>query len=147
MDLTQNKIRLNSDEIKFIAFFESLSKAAVRDCIQGEDFIGFVVEEGDMGLAIGKKGVNVERVKRGVGKDVFVVEYSNTPEGFIRNMFHPADIKGVILKSGESKTATIEVEARDRGKVIGPSGRRIKLAKKLLKRYWDIDNLTLKEVA
>ena len=147
MDVKSNKIRLNSDEIKLIALFESMTKASVKDCIQGEDFMGFIVGEGDMGLAIGKKGSNVERVRNSLGKPVFVVEYSETPEGMVKNLFHPVEIKRLTLGSGENNTATILVSRNDRGKVIGPGGVKIRFAKAVLKRYWDVGNIMIKETA
>jgi len=140
-----NKIRLSSDEIMFMNMFEGMTHAKVEDCVQGEDVMGFVVQKGDVGLAVGKKGANIEKVRRSVGKNVWVVEYSNDPEEFIRNIFHPVEIKKInISDSEQGKVASLEVRRSDRSKVIGLEGMRIRFAKKMVKRHCNIDDITIK---
>jgi N utilization substance protein A len=60
------EVKLTTEGIRYIALFESLTRAVARDCyIDDEnDRVIFVVKEGDMGLAIGKNGNNINRVKR-----------------------------------------------------------------------------------
>jgi len=87
------KIRINSDELKYITLFETMTGAAIKDCIQDEESIGFLVQKGDMGLAIGKSGANIERVKRALGKDVLVTEFSDDLPEFIKNIFQGTKIR------------------------------------------------------
>ncbi|MFH1404359.1 MAG: NusA-like transcription termination signal-binding factor [Candidatus Altiarchaeota archaeon] len=142
-----NKIRLGKDEIKCITFFESLTGAKVQDCVDEEGFMGFIVRAGDMGLAIGKKGSNIERVRKAFGKSVWIIEYSEKPEDFIKNMFHQANVKKVSLNGGnDERKAVIEVSRADRTKIIGPEGRKIRMAKKLAKRHFDIVDVSVKTV-
>ena len=58
-------IKFNAHEIRFIALFESMTGAMVKDCILDDENakVTFVVKNGDMGLAIGKNGINIERAK------------------------------------------------------------------------------------
>jgi N utilization substance protein A len=66
------EVKLTTEGIRYIALFESLTRAVARDCyIDDEnDRVIFVVKEGDMGLAIGKNGNNINRVKRSIGKHI-----------------------------------------------------------------------------
>ena len=59
-------IKFNANEIRFIALFESMTGAMVKDCILDDDNakVTFVVKNGDMGLAIGKGGSTVTKVKK-----------------------------------------------------------------------------------
>jgi N utilization substance protein A len=73
------------------------------------------------------------------------MEYSDDLTGFIKGLFEPINIKGVrIQDNGSEKIAIIEVERKDRKRVIGPGGSRIKLAKKILRRYYPIEKLDIK---
>ena len=139
--------RLNADVIKLITAVESMTGATVVDCVEEAGVMGFVVQKGDVGLAVGKKGANVERLRRSLGKNVWVIEYSDSPDEFMRNIFHPAEIRGIVIgKSPEGNVATIEVKRSERSKVIGQEGMKIKLAKKIVKRHCDIDDISVKVV-
>ena len=53
--MTQS-IKLSSDQLRLLSLFQKITKATARDCLDDEkqDRIIFVVNEGKMGLAIGK---------------------------------------------------------------------------------------------
>ena len=82
-----DKVRLGSEEIMRIAVFENMTGAVVKDCIAYENTIGFLVKEGNMGLAIGKRGKSIEKVQEKFGKQVWVVEFSSNKIKFIKNLF------------------------------------------------------------
>ncbi|MHA1230276.1 MAG: NusA-like transcription termination signal-binding factor [Candidatus Helarchaeota archaeon] len=142
-------IKLGNDEIQFISVFESITGSSVRDCIidNEEDRIVFVVNEGNIGLAIGKKGINIRRVKEFLKKTIDVVEYAPTPEEFLKNTLAPARVKNVIItnsKKDNKKVAIITVDSRDRGIAIGKNGRNIAKARMLAKRHFNISEITIK---
>ena len=138
------KIRLNSEEIKYITLFETLTGAVVKDCVSVQDMMEFLIKKGDMGLAIGKNGSNIEKVRDALGKSVVVMEFSDNTENFIKNLFHPTRIKKVRINGGDNdKIVDIEVNKPDRKKVIGHNGVRIKIAKKLAKRHYNIGNINV----
>ena len=57
--MTQS-IKLTTDEMRLMSLFQSRTKVTARDCLDDQkyDRIIFVVNEGNMGLAIGKNGSN-----------------------------------------------------------------------------------------
>lgn len=139
-----SKIRLGTDEIKYIMLFEKLTGAKVKDCVQEENTTGFLVQRGDMGLAIGKGGANIEKIRNALGRDVWVVEFSDNVNDFIKNLFQPVNIRQIhVQNTSQDKTVVIEVNRQDRRKVIGPNGSRIKIAKKLAQRHYMIDNISV----
>lgn len=141
------KIRLTSDEIKYMILFESLTGATVKDCVRGTNAMGFVIKKGDMGLAIGRGGANIEKVRDVIGKSVWVVEFSDDVENFIKNLFQPIKVKRVRINNKENKrTAIIEVARRDKRNVVGHEGNRINIAKQLAKRHTNIDDINIQVV-
>ena len=65
-------VKLGVDEMRYIAFFESLTGARVVDCLvhEGENKLTFVVRDGDIGLAIGKGGAKIQKARRMIGKSI-----------------------------------------------------------------------------
>jgi len=59
-------IKFTSLEMRFIALFQSITGATVKDCIVDSDLnrIIFVVKEGNIGMAIGKRGKNIHLWRR-----------------------------------------------------------------------------------
>jgi len=138
------KIRLSNEEIKYITLFETLTGAVVKDCVCVHDVMAFLIKKGNMGLAIGKNGSNIGKVRNALGKSVVVMEFSESIESFIKNLFHPVKIKGVKIKGKDNeRIADIEVKKPDRKKVIGHKGVRIKIARKLAKRHYNINNINV----
>jgi len=141
------RLRLGPDEIRYIGLFESITGATVKDCLveNKEDNIVFVVKEGEVGLAIGKKGANLSRVRDLINKGIDIVEYSEEPAKFLENIMKPAKVINIKFNERhDGKTvASVEVNKKDRGIAIGKSGKNIKRAKELLKRHNGIDDVTI----
>ncbi|HNL86133.1 MAG TPA: NusA-like transcription termination signal-binding factor, partial [Methanoregulaceae archaeon] len=99
---------------------------------------------GEMGLAIGKKGASIKKAMEVMGKKIEVVEYSPSPEQFLKNCFLPAQVVAVGFETeDEGRIAHIEVRQEDRGIAIGKEGKNIFKAKKLALRQHNISDVTL----
>ena len=141
-------IKFGANEIRFIALFENMTGAMVKDCIIDDDNnkVTFVVKQGDMGLAIGKRGSTVSKVQRAVDRGVEVIEYNEDPAQFIRNILSPAELQSVKIstrKSGE-KIATVTTDNTNKRIAIGKNGINIERAKVLANRLHNVDNIILK---
>ena len=141
-------IKFNSNEIRYIALFESMTGAMVKDCLVDEDHskVTYVVKNGDMGLAIGKGGSTVNKVKRAVDKGVEIVEHSDDPTVFIKNLLAPAQLKSIkVLKKESGETiATVTADNTNKRIAIGKDGVNIERAKLLANRQHNISNIVLK---
>ncbi|MDD2248509.1 MAG: NusA-like transcription termination signal-binding factor, partial [Methanocorpusculum sp.] len=86
-----SEITISEDAMRMIAQFENLTGAGARDCVVDDKFgrILFVINPGEMGLAIGKKGASIKKASDAFGKKVEVVEYNPDKVQFIRNCFLP----------------------------------------------------------
>ena len=140
-------IKLTSVEMRYIALFQSITGATVKDCIVDDDLnrIIFVVKEGSIGMAIGKRGKNIHLLEKMTGKKHEVIEHSENPAQFIKNALKPAKVDEVrITERIDGKTiAVISVNPRDKGVAIGKNGRNAERIRLLAKRYFQIQNVSI----
>ncbi len=140
-------IKFTSTEMKYIALFESISGANAKDCIVDEEQgrVIMVVKEGDIGAAIGKGGRNIRLLERMTGKKHEIIEYSQDPVQFIKNALKPANVQEVrITERPDGRTiAVVAVHPRDKGVAIGKNGRNAERLRMLVKRYFQIQNVSI----
>jgi len=138
-------IKLTSEELGLIGLFQNVTGATARDCII-DDQLGrviFIINKGEMGLAIGKNGASIKNTQNKVGKSVELVEYSDDPKKFIVNALNSKYINEVRLskKMDGDKIATVFVDAKRKGAVVGRDGKNAEKARILAKRYFQISNI------
>ncbi|MGP3668146.1 MAG: NusA-like transcription termination signal-binding factor [Candidatus Bathyarchaeota archaeon] len=141
------KIKLTTDEIKCMSLFESITGVTARDCIidNHSNRIIFVTNPKEAGLAIGKNGFKIKLLRKATGKNIEVVEFSENIQEFIKNAFLPARVKEVrvVEKLDKKKVAFVKVENEDKGIAIGKGGEKVEKVKKLVKRYFDVEGLSI----
>lgn len=131
--MTEVTFRLDTDTIKQIALFESVTKAQVSDCFPFEDKLLFIVAEGDIGKAIGKAGSNVKLLEQKFNKRLEIIEFNKDPIRFVANILKPVTIKSSELVPKEvGNVLNISINSN---RVTFPS-KKVKKAKILLKKYF-----------
>jgi N utilization substance protein A len=130
-----------------MSIFQNTTGATARDCVLDikADRIIFVVSQGEMGLAIGKAGANIKNVQQIVGKEIELVEWSDDAKQLIINALNPkmvSDVRVVDRPNG-SKTATVVVDQRKKGAILGKAGRNAEKARLLAKRYFNVENIQI----
>ncbi len=139
------RIKLTSEELGLMSLFQSVSGATIRDCIQDdkEDRVIFVINKGEMGLAIGRDGNTIKNAQRMIGKPIELVEHSDDPKEFIRNALNPRFVNDVRLseKLDGTKIAVVVVDEKRKGAVVGKGGRNAEKARLLAKRYFEIGSI------
>ena len=123
--------------IRTLNMFESITDVEARDCIIKEDEAYFIVPNGKAGMAIGKGGKVVQRVQDQLGKTVKIYEYNDNVGAFVNNLV-PGDIRGVDI---DDKKVTIDVPNSNKGKVLGKNGERIESVREILKRTHNVDEV------
>jgi N utilization substance protein A len=140
-------IKFTSTEMRYIALFESITGASVKDCIIDEDLnrVIFIIKEGDIGMAIGKGGKNIRLLERMTNKKYEIIEFSENPAQFIKNALKPAQVKEIrITERPDGKTiAVVSVNPKDKGVAIGKNGRNAERIRFLAKRYFQIQNVSI----
>ncbi|HEV8406041.1 MAG TPA: NusA-like transcription termination signal-binding factor [Nitrososphaera sp.] len=141
------EIKLTSDELRLMSLFQSVTSATARDCIVDEkmDRVIFVVNKGQMGLAIGKGGSTIKQLQNVVAKKIELVEFSDDAAEFIRNMLNADMISDIRIsdRNDGTKQAIVTVDQRKKGAVVGREGRNAEKARLLAKRYFQITNVQI----
>ncbi|MGQ0606477.1 MAG: NusA-like transcription termination signal-binding factor [Candidatus Nitrosotenuis sp.] len=140
-------IKLTTDQMRLISLFQNVTGASARDCVEDEkqNRVIFVVNEGKMGLAIGKGGAHIRNLQNIVKKNVELVEYSDDPVTFLKNMLNAKLVTDVKLNKrlDGSTQAIVLVDAKKKGIVVGREGRNAEKARLLAKRYFEITSVLI----
>jgi transcription termination/antitermination protein NusA len=109
------------------------------------DRVIFILNKGQMGLAIGKGGATIRQLQNVVARKVELVEYSDDASDFVRNILNPQMVNDVKItqRTDGSKQAVVLVDAKRKGVVVGKEGRNAEKARLLAKRYFQISNVLI----
>lgn len=133
-----NKIKYDSDLMKLITLFESMTGAKVKDCIANEKLI-FVIEENEMGKAIGRNGANIKKMENMLKKKIRLVEFSNDVLQFVKNAIYPAEAAGI-----RNENSVITIQGKDtssKAMLIGRERQNLNHLNGLVKRYFGIKEI------
>ena len=139
-----SEITLSNETVQLINLASKHSGALIRDCIVEEDRIIFVVEKGQLGIAIGNKAKNLEKLRQLFKKNIKFVEYDQDQNRFIRNLCKPHQINNLVIDGEENaRVVKITVNPRDKSKIIGKDGRNINMIRKLAQRHHPIKDVQI----
>ena len=141
------EITFSNETVQYINMASKYSKASIKDCLVEDDRIIFVVEKGQLGIAIGSKAKNLEKLRTLFKKNIKFVEFDDDRERFIRNLCKPYQISNIITEGDENSSMVrvrIEVSPRDKSKLIGKGGRNINMIRKLAQRHHPIKDVQIK---
>ena len=144
--MTQS-IKLTMDQMRKISLFQKITKVTPRDCLDDEkqDRLIFVVNEGKMGLAIGKNGSNIKSLQNLLKRNIELVEYYDDPIKILKNLLNAKLINEVKINTRPdgSPQAIVLVNPNNKGLVVGRAGRNAEKARLLAKRYFDIPSVVI----
>lgn len=138
-------LTFNTETIRLITLFESITHAPVKDCLVVDDTntIYFIIEEGKIGVAIGKNGNSVKHAERVIGKTIKLFEFSEDIVSFAKKIIPQATRIKVRNEDGKV-TIEVHVEKKNRPIVIGRGGRNLRIYKELFKRNQKVDDLVIR---
>jgi transcription termination/antitermination protein NusA len=138
------EISFDTETLGYIRLFEERTGARVKDCLEAEDKLVFLVHPGEIHKAVGPGGVLVDRLKGMLKKEIQVVEYSDDPEQLALNVFFAFTPKKVeMLPKGKGRHATVTVDPAWKARAIGKAGKNLKIARAILMRHSDIVSVSV----
>jgi len=136
------KIIYDINLMRFMSLFETLTGARVKDCIDANNQLIFVVHEGQMGKAAGKRGANVKRIELAIKRKIKIVEYAPEVVAFVKNLVTPLRVKEAVEDEGVI-TLTAE-DSQTRGMLIGRNATNLRSFEAVTKRYFPIKEIKVK---
>ena len=148
--MTQS-IKLTTEQMRMMSLFQNVTGATARDCVEDEKLsrVIFVVNEGKMRLAIGKGGSHIKNLQNIIKRNVELVEYSDDPEKFLKNILNAKLVTEVKMNKRDDGTlqAIVTVDPKKKGIVVGREGRNAEKARLLAKRYFEISSVLINSPA
>ena len=128
-------MKLTQATIGYINVFEKVSGANVKDCIEKDGNLLFIVEEGNIQKAL--KGLG--KIEALLKKKILIIGHSDDIGKFVLNLLYPE--KPDFIKF-ENKILTIEVQdSRMKGRIYGRSRERLDWIEDVVKNYFDIEEI------
>ena len=140
-------IRLSDEARRLLAAFTEETGVTASDCLVEDGTVTFVVPPGDMAIAIGRDGEQVEVLEARLDRSVVLIADADRPAAFVANALAPAAVYEVTLTDDEQPTAIAAVDPVDMGVAIGREGRRVERARRLAARHFDIADVRVVEAA
>lgn len=138
-------ILLSNESMQYINMASKITRSDVLDCMMAEDRLVFIIKKGQLGIAIGSKAKNLEKLRNLFKKSVKFVESDPDKEKFVYNLCKPYKINGITLEGGgNSIIAKIEASTSDKSKLIGKGGRNIDMIRKLARRHHSIKDVQIR---
>ncbi len=137
-------IRLNAQTLRYISIFEAATGAEVKDCIESDNLIVFVLYPKNIRKVLENKGEKLQTVRNLLRKNVMVIEYSPDVARFARNVFRRYKVKNVRVTSDEGGfSIVVHVDPAEKARAIGKDGKNLKLAKEIIGRHFNLKNLVI----
>ncbi|MFA5102694.1 MAG: NusA-like transcription termination signal-binding factor [Candidatus Thermoplasmatota archaeon] len=138
------EIILSNETVQYINLASKYTGASIRDCLVEDDRVVFIVEKGHLGIAIGSKAKNLERLRALLKKSVKFVEFDEDKTRFVQNLCKPYNVTKVSFEENDGvSVARIEVNPRDKSKLIGKGGRNINMIRKMAQRHHQIKDVQI----
>lgn len=137
--------KLDLRSLRLLNTFEDLTGVQPMDVVEDEQRYVFLVEEDDVGKAVGKGGSRLKRVREKMGKNADVVAYDEDAATLVSNFFRPYDVQGVTLedhRDGDTR-ARVQVDPKDKGRAIGKGGRNVHLCEELVRRHTNVTQVVV----
>ncbi|MEK6966999.1 MAG: NusA-like transcription termination signal-binding factor [Nanoarchaeota archaeon] len=140
------RIKYTSQHVQTIAFFEALTRARLKDCIDEETtgITYFVVEQNELGRALGKNAENVKRIEEKLNRKIKIVEFDPHLVNFVANLCYPVRPRNVE-ENGEIVTIT-PPDMSGRSLIIGRGAINLRAMEKVASRYFQVKEIKVTHV-
>lgn len=117
-----------------INIFEKITRARVKYAFFDKDkVLVFVVKQGEIGKAIGKKGANVKKISSVMKKRIKIIEFNSDVVRFVKNCLIPLKVD----VSSEEEKVVIKCPGRqEKAIVLGRDKQNLNALKELVGKFF-----------
>ena len=125
--------------LQLISLFEKTTHTDVKDCIDDDDQLIFVIDQFQLRKCLGKDGSNIKRLNSELKKKIKIVEYSDNIQDFIKSLIMPLKVDSIEINDG---IVTLKSEDRKvKGLLIGKNARNLRRYERVVQRFFDIKEI------
>ena len=140
------EITIDNKIMGYIAMFERISHVELKECLENDDMVLFIVGEKRLAEIFNRNKNIVSELKEKVNKHILLAESSRDLLMFVKNLFYRYGVKEIDITWKENMTdILVAVETTEIGKAIGKEGRNIKLLKEAVGRFFPIHSLNINQ--
>ncbi len=132
-----NRLKLDQEVLGLCSIVERVTHARVIDGFKENDMYYFVVAVGEIGKAIGERGINVQRFQQEFGKRVRMIEYNDNVAQFVKNVIYPLKVERIEVK--EKEVILSDSNKKTKSLLIGRESKNLDMINRAVKRFFAVD--------
>jgi NusA-like KH domain protein len=135
VSLSMTRVKIDNELFQTVAHFSKQSGVMPKDVIVGQDgSLNFVVEQQDIGRAVGPQGRNVHNLEQALNRRVRIIAYASDLPTFIQNVIRPLQIADMGIEAG---IVTLQAaDNRSRSLLIGRAAQHLRTFEAIIQRFF-----------
>jgi N utilization substance protein A len=137
--MTDQKITFDTELLKLMGLFESMTHAKLKDCFFDREKLVFMVEPGEMGKALGKNKMNIVKLEKMLKRKVKIVEFNPSRLQFITNYLAP--LKILDIREEDDIVTVTGADTKTKGLIIGIKAQNLRNLEKIVGKYFTVQEI------
>ena len=137
--MTDQKITFDTELLKLMALFENITHAQLKDCFFDREKLVFLVDEGEMGKALGKNKMNIVKLEKMLKRKVKIVEFNPNRLQFITNYLAPLRVTDIREEDGI--VTVTGADTKTKGLIIGIKAQNLRNLEKIASKYFTVQEI------
>jgi NusA-like KH domain protein len=128
-----NKIDIST--IQNINLFEKITRAKVKNYFENNDILNFIVEDKEIGKAIGKDASNIRRLSELFKKKIRIIEFNSDPVNFFKKLIYPLKPQEINF---DNSCIEVSADTKTKALLIGRNQKNLKIYNDILNHYFKV---------
>ncbi len=137
--MTDQKITFDTELLKLMALFDNITHAQLKDCFFDREKLVFLVDEGEMGKALGKNKMNIVKLEKMLKRKVKIVEFNPNRLQFITNYLAPLRVTDV--REEDDIITVTGADTKTKGLIIGIKAQNLRNLEKIASKYFTVQEI------
>ena len=137
--MADQKITFDTELLKLMALFENITHSQLKDCFFDREKLVFLVDEGEMGKALGKNKMNIVKLEKMLKRKVKIVEFNPNRLQFITNYLAPLRVTDIREEDGI--VTVTGADTKTKGLIIGIKAQNLRNLEKIAGKYFTVQEI------